>query len=187
MILTITGTLADTQQTEPYAWRPVEFPLRYYGDESFTIFQLDDTFLPYDTNAPYWQGTDALVMRHLELPADNYRLTGSAWRSGWELDARGCRCAGCWRARCTGPGGCRYTAQTDIPLYPATAVYSNAIEAGTDTVTAQYLALPLAVVVAGALVGVLLILALVIVILFLLKRKRKEESEDAECDPIHQG
>ena len=185
MILTITGTLADTEQTEPYDWREVEFPLRYYGDESFTIFQLDDTFLPYDTNAPYWQETDALVMRHLELPTDSYRLTGSAWLSGWELDTRGLpvrygTLAGeMYGARWVS----RYTAQTDIPLYAATAVYSNEAEAGTDTITAQYLALPLALVVGGALFGVLLILALVIVVLFLLKRKRKEVPENAECDP----
>ena len=131
----------------------MEFPLRYYGDESFTIFQLDDTFLPYDTNAPYWRGTDALVMRHLELPADNYRLTGSAWRSGWELDARGCRCARVLEGEMYGARWVSLHGPNRHPLYPATAVYSNAIEAGTDTVTAQYLALPLAVVVAGALVG----------------------------------
>lgn len=189
MTQTITGTLAGTEQTEPYAWREIEFPLRYYGDESFTVFQLDDTFLPYDTSAPYWQGTDALVMRHLKLPTGNYRLAGSAWLSGWKLDPRGLPVRyGVLEGEMYGARWVsRYTAQTDIPLYSATAVYSNVAEAGTDTVTAQYMALPLAVVVAGALVGVLLLLGLIIVILFLFKRKRKEEPENAECDSIHQG
>lgn len=183
---TISAQLLATEQTEPYAWRPVEFPLRYlqyYTTTEFTVYQLDDTYLPYDDNAPYWQDTDNVVLRHLELPQSRYRLTGSAWLSGWEPDARGLPVRyGVLEGEMFGARWVStYAAQVDIPLYTATAVYSNEAEAGTSTVMAQYMALPVALVVTGALVGVLLILALIIVILFLLKHKKeKKQKEGAE-------
>lgn len=181
---TISARLLATEQTEPYAWRPVEFPLRYlryYASEEFTVYQLDDTYLPYDDNAPYWQDTDEVVLRHLELPQSRYRLTGSAWLSGWVPDARGLPVRyGVLEGEMFGARWVStYAAQVDIPLYTATAVYSNVAEAGANTVTAQYMALPLALVVTGALVGVLLILAILFLILLLWKRKKRAKQEGA--------
>lgn len=184
---TIRGRLTATEQTEPWAWRQVELPIRYYGDESYEIFQLDDTYIPYDTDAPYWHGTDELVLDHLALDRDSYRLIGSEWTSGWVLDEdgravrHGVLYAEVWCAKWVSA----YEAQTDIPLYRATAVYSLT---GDELIVAQYAPLPLAVVVAVASVGVLLLAGLVIVILLLLAhRKKKGEEDNAGYNPLDQG
>ena len=184
---TIRGRLTATEQTEPWAWRQVELPIRYYGDESYEIFQLDDTYIPYDTDAPYWHGTDELMLDHLALDRDSYRLIGSEWTSGWVLDEdgravrHGVLYAEVWCAKWVSA----YEAQTDIPLYRATAVYSLT---GDELIVAQYAPLPLAVVVAVASVGVLLLAGLVIVILLLLAhRKKKGEEDNAGYNPLDQG
>lgn len=184
---TIRGRLTATEQTEPWAWRQVELPIRYYGDESYEIFQLDDTYIPYDTDAPYWHGTDELVLDHLALDRDSYRLIGSEWTSGWVLDEdgravrHGVLYAEVWCAKWVST----YEAQTDIPLYRATAVYSLT---GDELIVAQYAPLPLAVVVAMASVGVLLLAGLVIVILLLFAhRKKKGEEDNAGYNPLDQG
>ena len=184
---TIRGRLTATEQTEPWAWRQVELPIRYYGDESYEIFQMDDTYIPYDTDAPYWHGTDELVLDHLALDRDSYRLIGSEWTSGWVLDEdgravrHGVLYAEVWCAKWVST----YEAQTDIPLYRATAVYSLT---GDELIVAQYAPLPLAVVVAVASVGVLLLAGLVIVILILLAhRKKKGEEDNAGYNPLDQG
>ena len=184
---TIRGRLTATEQTEPWAWRQVELPIRYYGDESYEIFQLDDTYIPYDTDAPYWHGTDELMLDHLALDRDSYRLIGSEWTSGWVLDEdgravrHGVLYAEVWCAKWVSA----YEAQTDIPLYRATAVYSLT---GDELIVAQYAPLPLAVVVAVASMGVLLLAGLVIVILLLFAhRKKKGEEDNAGYNPLDQG
>ena len=183
---TLRGQLVDTEQTEPFAWRQVEFPIRYYGDESYEIFQLDDAYIAYDTAAPRWQDLDALVLDHLALPADNYRLTGSEWTSGWVLDedGRAVRYGVLYGEMYAARWESTYQAQTEIPLFAATAIYAMT-EAGA-LIVADYAPLPMIVVLAAASVGVLLVALGVIVFLLLLRRKGKEEN-NAKYSPGDQG
>ena len=185
---TVQGQLVSTEQTEPFDWRPVEFPIRYYGDESYEIFQLDDTYIAYDTAAPQWQGLDALVLEHVELPAENYRLTGSEWTSGWVLDENGraVRHGVLYGEMYAARWVSTYTAETEIPLYSATAIYTAAIESGA-LIVADYAPISMVTVLVVASVGVLLLALAVIVFLLLLKRKRKGEEDNGEHNPVYQG
>lgn len=185
---TVRGQLVSTEQTEPFAWRAVEFPIRYYGDESYEIFQLDDTYIAYDTAAPQWQGLDALVLEHVELPAENYRLTGSEWTSGWVLDedGRAVRHGVLYGEMYAARWVSTYTAETEIPLYSATAIYTAAIESGV-LIVADYAPISMVTVLVVASVGVLLLALAVIVFLLLLKRKRKGEEDNGEHNPVYQG
>lgn len=163
---TVQGQLVSTEQTEPFAWRPVEFPIRYYGEESYEIFQLDGSYIAYDTEAPQWQNLDALVLKHVALPVGSYRLTGSEWTSGWVLDENGRSVrhgvlyGEMYAARWTST----YTAETEIPLYRATAVYTAASGVG-QLIVAEYAPISMAVVLVTASVGVLLLVLAVIVFL----------------------
>ena len=178
----------STEQTEPFAWRPVEFPIRYYGDESYEIFQLDDTYIAYDTAAPQWQGLDAMVLEHVELPAENYRLTGSEWTSGWVLDENGraVRHGVLYGEMYAARWASTYTAETEIPLFSATAVYTAASASGA-LIVADYAPISMVTVLVVASVGVLLLALAIIVFLLLLKRKRKEEEDNGEHNSVHQG
>ena len=185
---TVQGQLVSTEQTEPFAWRAVEFPIRYYGDESYEIFQLDDTYIAYDTAAPQWQGLDALVLEHVELPAENYRLTGSEWTSGWVLDedGRAVRHGVLYGEMYAARWVSTYAAETQVPLYSATAVYTAASGSGA-LIVADYAPISMATVLAVASVGVLLLALAVIVFLLLLRRKRKGEEDNGEHNPVYQG
>ena len=146
---------------------------------------MDDAYIAYDTAAPQWQDLDALVLEHLDLPADNYRLTGSEWTSGWVLDedGRAVRYGVLYGEMYAARWESTYQAQTEIPLFAATAIYAMT-EAGA-LIVADYAPLPMIVVLAAASVGVLLVALGVIVFLLLLRRKRKEDEEDAQHNPVN--
>jgi len=180
MEMTVSAALVNTEQVEGYAWRDIEFPIRYYGNADYSIFQLDDTFIPYQDDAPYWEGTDGLVTRHLSLNSRQWKLTGSAWTSDWTgelLTGRSVRYgvlygqmyAAHWVSHYEVPSG-----ESGTATYTATATYTG--DQDTTVIEAVYTAFASLPLLAGAAVGLLLLLIFIIVLLFLVKRKRKDKN-----------
>ena len=181
---TTTAALSSCDQVDGYSWRPVEIPIRYYHGP-YRIYQLDDTFVPYLDEAPYWTALDQLVFKHLHLSTDSWRLTGSEWTTDWSYDRLtglqvrhgilyGQMYAAYWVST--------YQSDAGKTRYAADAVYSS-----EDTLSASLLAhyrrLPFkasTLMLAGSL---LFLLLFVLAILYILKRRKK----DAQHNPGDQG
>lgn len=189
MELTISAPLVFTEQVEDYDWHPVEFPLRYYGEPGYEIFQLDDTFLPYQEDQPYWQDLDALVFRHLKLSPKKWRLTGSEWLTDWRGEAitgRPVRNGVLYGEMYAAHWVSHYsTSDAALTVYNATATYTGSKDA--DTMQAAYTSFVSLPVLIGAASGIFLLLAFIVVLLFLAKRKKREDEENGECNTSNQG
>lgn len=187
MAMTISAPLVSTEKIEDFSWHPVEFPIRYYGQPNFEIFQLDDTFIPYQADAPYWSGMDSLVFRHLDLSPKQWRITGSEWLSDWKGEPitgypvrygvlHGEMYGAHWESHYS-------VDDTAHPTYTATATYVSDFD--SPVVSATYTAFVTSPIIATTIIGVLLILIFVIVLLFLLKRKR--EDRNGKCNTGNPG
>ena len=181
MELTISAPLVSTEQVEGYGWHPVEFPMRYYGTPEYEIFQLDDTFIPYQDEEPYWQDLDALVLRHLKLSPTQWRITGSEWLTDWKGEAvtgRPVRYGVLYGEMYASRWISHYsTCEESLIRYNATATYVGSQDGG---LLATYIAIISLPVLIGTAVGIFLLLIFIILILFLLKRKRGED--DGQCN-----
>ena len=187
LVQTVRGQLVSTEQTEPYTWRKVEFPIRYFGEESYEIFQLDDTYVAYDPSAPQWQGLDALVLEVIGLPVEQYRLTGSEWTSDWTLNesGRSVRHGVIYGEMLAARWVSTYRAKTELPLYNAKATYVVPGES-ESLIIAEYAPISMAMALTLASVGVALLVLAIIVFLLLLKRKRKgAEKDSAQHNTVH--
>ncbi len=178
MELTISAPLISTEQVEGYDWHPVEFPMRYYGEPGYEIFQLDDTFIPYQDEEPYWREMDALVFRHLKLSPKKWRLTGSEWLGDWQGEAitgRPVRYGVLYGEMYAAHWVSHYsTSDAVLTTYNATATYTDSKDSSTLQATyTEFISLPVLI---GAAVGLLLLLIFIIVLLFLLKRKREDKN-----------
>lgn len=183
--LEVTAYLQNVESRHSDMLAEYEFPATFIGDEDCQYYVINGKRIPNTFEEPTFEGYEEEILTYLNLPADDYDITGGSWTSGYVTeDGQTVRHAVFTCSADVLTDYTAYYAENLTEASPAyartdiTAVYSNGIEdVEYDVqVVVEYekegLTTKQIVMIAT---GMVILALLCVLILFVIKRKKKEE------------
>lgn len=188
--MTVTGRLQDVKRTGSSYSEPFTVRATFTGDEDVAYYKLGNTKIPNNPATPAFDGYQTVLLSHLGLDADKYKITSGKWISDYTLlengktvryaEFSGLRSTSDWTAYYT------ETVTADSPqltTYDARAEYTNGIKDTTYEVTVSVtyepygLTLWQKIMIASAVI--IIVAGLIAAILLILRKKRKKQTESS--------
>lgn len=188
--ITVTGKLQDVKRTGSSYNEPFSVRATFTGDRDVAYYKLGDTKIPNNPATPVFDGYQTVLLSHLGLNSNQYKITSGKWVSDYTLTENGktVRYAEFSGLRSTSDWTAYYTetVTADSPqltTYDARAEYTNGIKDTTYEVIAAVtyepygLTLWQKIVIASAVV--IIACGLIAAILLILRKKREKQTESS--------
>lgn len=188
--ITVTGALKTIKCTGSSYSKPFTVRATFTGDEDVAYYKLGDTKIPNNPSTPVFEGYQTVLLSHLGLGADQYKITSGKWVGDYTLLSNGktVRYAEFSGLRSTSDWTAYYTEtitadSPSLTTYSAEAEYSNGIKDTTyevlATVTYEPYGLTLwqKIIIASAVI--IIVAGLIAAILLILRKKREKQVESS--------